>query len=131
MTEDTPPVPATDPDEGILTVDDVDFTQHDGVEEIGDGRYLVQTDGPVTPEERSLPERTSEDTNTEEGDVVSSVYAVHGNIIIGGERTSLAVNSNDVVEAFDDLLESYARATAAEMSVEEALDLLAKESDYL
>ncbi len=133
MSDDQPPIPPTEDKEGILTVDDIDFTQHDEVEKLGNGRYLVKTDGPATPDKKALAEQASTSSAPEKEDLedVSAVYAVHGSLIAGEEREELTITSDDVVEAFDELVVQYAKTTSGDIPVEDALALLARESEHL
>lgn len=116
-----------DPDDGF-DPEDLDFTQYDEVEDLGEGRYLIKTDGPMATANEAITEAGVEETDDDRD--IPSVYAIHANIVADENQREIEVTSDDVVTAFDHLLSEYAETVSSDMPVEDTLSLLFKESKY-
>lgn len=153
-----PPAGDPNPDEPVLSPEELDIEAEEDVEKLDEGRYVIGADGPpatganatdeaadppVDPEtgadtadgseeERDpIDEISGVDVKRWLGDELSahdSTYAYHITAKSGGDVNHQQLATDDIGSAFDGLLVWYARQVADDTPVDEALGILLAES---
>lgn len=138
---------ADDPPEGtgaadgadgpILDPGSLDFTRREGVSELGDGRFVVSTDGtPPRPvrsggDDADPPSRSADAARLIADSLRDSGvdYGVDVTATVDGSVSRARTGSDDVVETFERLLGWYARQVDDDTPAGETLGILLAEAD--
>jgi len=125
----------------VLDASELDITEDERVRKLEDGRFVVSTDGPpVVPELEStdVSESASRETASIEDarrQISASLaeasvdYGLEAELLAEGRQAHTRVETDDVVEGFDRLVEWYANAVGARTPQEDTLGILLVESE--
>jgi hypothetical protein len=129
--------PADDPNEHILTPEELEIEDHEDLVDKGDGRYVVATNTETPTDELDHgEERLDSDRNPHDGSRpfadVDASYAIDADALTDGTTSSFRTASNDVVTVFGELLLWYAEQVGDdETPPDEVLEILLNEAGFL
>jgi len=133
----------------VLDVSELDITEDERVHELEDGRFVISTDGPpnVTDVDTDSTDAETNASAAAGGDVEDApvesgrkrfatelssadpTYVVEGRAVVGGSASQTRVETSDVVDGFDHLVEWYAEAVGPGTPPSETLGILVAESE--
>jgi len=129
----------TEGDEGILHPEDLGVEDEEEVEELDENRFLVSTDAESEadstiddPADFELPEEDEMDASGPRTPLsaIGEQYGVDVAVKAEGTVDSTRITSNNVVEAFEELLVWYARQVDESTPPEEVIEILLVESGF-